>query len=174
MARDHKGLRAVISEVARGGDRSSLFWWLVDHHDDLVEAARGRRIQWGPLARKFAELGLTDRTGKPASAKAARLTWHRARRVVAEDRARRESDHGRKRLMPSRLSQDWRPDVVVPPPPAFSPPGPAPAARSHYPARVMLDQGEETPMSPEAQAELDRASAMLKAYDADRFRFGGG
>ena len=114
MARDRKGLRAVVREISQSADRSTLFWWLVTHHDDLVEAGDGRRLQWGPLCQRFAELGLTDRTGKPASEEVARLTWHRVRKAVAAERARQREKPPRRpgSVFPSRIPKDWRPEVV--------------------------------------------------------------
>ena len=114
MSRNRKGLRAVLREIAHSADRSPLFWWMVEHHDELAHAAQGRRLRWKPLCERFAALGLTDVQGRVPSERTARATWGRARRAVAEAReravAKRESTP--KRKYPSRISPDWRPPIV--------------------------------------------------------------
>ena len=60
MSKSPAGLAAVLQAITRGPQRSSLFYWLYDHHDALVEAVAGRPIRWAPLCREFADLGLTD------------------------------------------------------------------------------------------------------------------
>jgi hypothetical protein len=104
----------VLREITHSADRSSLFWWMVENHDELANAANGRRLQWTRLCAQFAELGLTDANGNPASEWTARKTWERARRAVAKARelaaAKREAMP--KRKYPSRVSPDWRPQVV--------------------------------------------------------------
>lgn len=84
MSRNRKGLRAVLREITQSADRSSLFWWMVKHHDELKTTASGRRLQWAALCTRFAELSLTDINGKPASPRTARETWLRVRRAVEE------------------------------------------------------------------------------------------
>jgi hypothetical protein len=54
---NRKGLRAVLREIAYSADRSALFWWMVEHHDELAHAAQGRRLRWKPLCERFAALG---------------------------------------------------------------------------------------------------------------------
>ena len=143
MPRRRAGLKAVIAELTQGADRSSLFWWLVDHHDELAAASRGRRLQWGPLCQRFKVLGLTDRTGKPASEAAARKTWLRARKLVAEARKTTEQAPGRP-FFPSRLHKDWRPEVVQPSAPAR--PAPASAKPPVAPALPPLPVPPLTPL----------------------------
>jgi hypothetical protein len=109
--------KAILAEVARGSDRSSLFWWLVDHHDELVEQAAGKRMRWEPLCARFADHGLTDITGHPATPRTARETWFQARRAVAAARAQKAAADANGRpgdKYPSRISPDWRPQIVPP------------------------------------------------------------
>jgi hypothetical protein len=128
MSRERKGLRAVLREITHGADRSPLFWWMVEHHDDLAQAAEGRRMRWRVLCEQFEALGLTDVNGKPASERTARATWGRARRAVREARERvvAKKSAAPKRHYPSRVSRDWRPPIVEPsePTPAASAPAP--------------------------------------------------
>ena len=155
MARRGKSLRAIVTEISRSGERSSLFWWLVDHHDEIVQASQGRRLQWEALSKRFAEAGLTDLSGKPATPHTARITWQRVRRMVAEARERQAAAAPRRvgSVMPSRVPKDWRPPLVeirreqpmaaaVPAPPSL----PAPAD----PAALAASD----PMSEEARLAL--------------------
>lgn len=83
MTRKRPGLPAILEHLKQGPERSSLFWWLHEHHDELMAASAGRRIRWEPMVETFADLGLSDRTGKSASATSARQTWLRVRKLVA-------------------------------------------------------------------------------------------
>jgi hypothetical protein len=148
--------------------RGAIYSWLRVHHQQIVSLRVGEERPWAGLLVDLQEdLAAEGLAGKVSLNNVCNI-WQRVCRDLERQPKRSE------RLMPSRLSKDWRPAVVVPPPPVFSPPAPAPVAQPQYPSRVMLDKGEEKPMTPEGQAELDRAMAMLKEYDAERFRFGGG
>ena len=111
MSKRRAGLRAILKDVERGPQRSPLYWWLVDHHDEVATAAGGGRIVWGPLLAKFAKLGLTNRDGKPLDSRIASDTWAQVRRDVNERRGRKAGNQGVKRH-PSRLPADWRPTPV--------------------------------------------------------------
>lgn len=114
MSNDRKGLRAVLREIAHSAERSPLFWWMVEHHDELAQAAEGRRLRWKQLCERFAGLGLTDVNGRVASERTARATWSRARRAVAEARERAAAKRPAHRpgRYPSQIPADWRPQVV--------------------------------------------------------------
>src|SRR6516162_9519210 len=85
---------------------------MVEHHDELAQAAEGRRLRWKQLCERFAGLGLTDVNGKVASERTARATWSRARRAVAEARERAAAKRpatGRADILPeSRPTGDRR------------------------------------------------------------------
>jgi hypothetical protein len=107
--------QAILGEVAHCGDRSPLFWFLVEQHDELVEHAAGKRMRWDTLCKHFAEHGLTDRRGAQATPETARKTWQRARQFVAQVRARKQAADALKKpgqTYPSNRSPDWRPEVV--------------------------------------------------------------
>ena len=87
MERSRKHEQAVIAELQQGGDRSGLFWWLVDHHDEIVHATRGQRIRWDGFAKSIAKLGLLDFFGNSPNPRVCRLTWYKARVFVAAARA---------------------------------------------------------------------------------------
>jgi hypothetical protein len=118
MPRDRKALRAVLNEITQSADRSPLFWWLVEHHEELATAASGRRLQWARLCARFTEIGLTDATGKPASVHTARMTWHRVKQSVAQARQREAAKPPQKpgAVYPSRVRRDWRPQLALLPP----------------------------------------------------------
>ena len=88
MKTKRAGLRAILRKIEQPADRSSLFHWMVEHHDELLATANEARLAWADLCASFTELGLTNRDGQPASQKTARLTWYRARKVVADKQAR--------------------------------------------------------------------------------------
>ena len=166
MSRQPPSLKTVLSEIAKADDRSSLFWWMVEHHDEVVTAANGRRMQWRRLCVRFAELGLTDRTGKPATEKIARLTWFRARQEVVRVRelsAAAPSQPGA--VFPSRMPKDWKPadyrEPSAPQPPVASSQMVPSGARSATPGWAWdVDHGKAhgaTP--PRSQAAIGRSEA---------------
>jgi len=116
----HEKLREQIrQDIAQPDDRSSLFWWMLDNHAWMVEAGGGRRMRWGKLCSHFAALGLTDRTGKPATRGGARQTWLRVRRDIEaarnrtiEARAANTAEPDARKQFPSRLPVDLRPKIV--------------------------------------------------------------
>ena len=115
MARRTQTFQAILEEVARGGDRSPLFWFLVQHHDELLQQAEGRRLRWDALCQRFAQHGLTDARGETANPKTARQTWLRARKAVVEAKRRKQVSDAARRpgdVYPSRISPDWRPTIV--------------------------------------------------------------
>jgi hypothetical protein len=178
MAKNQDTYKAILAEVARGGERSSLFWWFVEHHDELIEQAVGKRMRWGPLSARFAEHGLTDVRGLPASPRTARETWLRARRVVAQAKARKQAlaETAAARpgsTPPSRISPDWRPQEVVAPPPT-RPAHPVPALSG---TGGSLTDYDESKLTPEQREHIARANESLNRQfeRADRrFRLGGG
>jgi hypothetical protein len=175
MSRNRKGLRAVLREITQSADRSSLFWWMVEHHDELKTTASGRRLQWAALCTRFAELSLTDINGKPASPRTARETWLRARRA-AEDANRRLAVKPPARVgavYPSRIPKEWRPTVV--PPIAPSPAGagiPAPVAKPGVPARApALDPRSPKRKKPASKQRSTRCASSFARRTGTSIRF---
>ena len=99
------GLAAILRKIEHPADRSTLFHWMVEHHDELTASADGARLVWADLCASFADMGLTCRTGQPATPAVARMTWYRARKFVAHKRllAQRQALTGLapRSLMPS-------------------------------------------------------------------------
>ena len=171
MARRKQTLQAILEEVARGGDRSSLFWFLVKHHDELLRQAEGKRLRWDALCDRFAQHGLTDARGEAATPKTARQTWLRARKAVAEAKKRRQANDAAKRpgdVYPSRISPDWRPTVVPPRPavPALQPASPSAAA-----VRSERDPRIDPTLPPHAQAELEKLFRGFDELESKRLKF---
>ncbi len=177
MSKCRTGLDAVLKDIVEGPQRSSLFYWLVEHHDEIAQAAAGRCIRWEPLRIRFAELGLTDADGKPPTAETSRLTWFRVRREVQKHRTLRATGMlPRLAPRPQRPPADWVPPALAqpnaPPPsggvhqdgqsaalPPVLPRQPEPPA----PARPSQDSSRPAPGSIEAAWEKLNLRSGLKA-----------
>jgi hypothetical protein len=81
--------KAILAQIERPYQRSSLFEWLFLHHDEVIAAAAGRRLEWSRLCGEFETAGLTGRHGKPVNAATARKTWQRVRKEHARIEALR-------------------------------------------------------------------------------------
>ena len=86
MERTNKAVKMLFAEMTQRGERSTLFWWFVENHDDILEGARRQRIQWAVVVQRAVGLGLTNRIGASPSRKLAKLTWQRAQTYVARVR----------------------------------------------------------------------------------------
>jgi hypothetical protein len=160
-----------MEEVARGGDRSTLFWFLVKHHDELLKQAEGKRFRWEALCERFSQHGLTDARGETASPRTARQTWLRARKAVAEAKKRKQASDAARRpgaVYPSRISPEWRPTVVPPKPISAAP---QPPAASDPAGPEPLDPRIDPTLPPHAQESL---RGLFRQFDEEakrRFRF---
>jgi hypothetical protein len=113
----------VLERIARPNTRSSLFWWLFEHHDAVMQSAEGRRLDWKGLCATFESEGLTDLDGNPANARTARMTWWRVRKergridaLRAAERAERErrAAANPRRDMPSQFRKgEYGPPLAV-------------------------------------------------------------
>jgi hypothetical protein len=63
--------------------RSSLFHWLVRHHELITCSLTGRRVNWQPLRAAAEEAGVTDHRGRAPTDRVIRDTWRKVRRHVA-------------------------------------------------------------------------------------------
>ena len=114
MDKCRTGLDAVLKDIVKGPQRSTLFHWLVKHHDEIAQAAAGRAIRWEPLRIRFAELGLTDGDGKLATAETARLTWFKVRKEVLKRRTLRATGMLPKlAATPPRAPANWMPPALA-------------------------------------------------------------
>jgi hypothetical protein len=118
-----RGRGSIIGRVEMPYQRSKLFEWLLAHHDEMVAASTGRRVEWRRLCAEFANEGLTDGDGNPASARTARMTWWRVRKekarvdaLRAAERAERErrAAASPRRDMPSQFRKgDYGPPLAT-------------------------------------------------------------
>ena len=65
MTRRKRDTRAILRTIEQSEERSPLFWWMVEHHDDMVQASTGTRIRWAAFCAEAARKGLTDTRGRP-------------------------------------------------------------------------------------------------------------
>jgi hypothetical protein len=118
-----RGRGSIIDRVEMPYQRSKLFEWLLAHHDEMVAASAGRRVEWRRLCAEFAKEGLTDGEGNLAKARTARMTWWRVRKekaridaLRAAERAERErrAATNPRRDMPSQFRKgDYGPPLVT-------------------------------------------------------------
>jgi hypothetical protein len=103
---------AILKKAMDPFERTPLFRWLFENHEQMKAVAAERRLEWTVLCQQFAAQGLTDATGRTPSPSTARKTWFRVRREkkrveererreLAEREARRAADP--RRNMPSRF-----------------------------------------------------------------------
>jgi hypothetical protein len=105
----------AIDNIVEGNKlRSSLFRWMVKHHDEWVQRWNGQKIDWRTSCEELTGLGLTDTRGRPATERNARETWLQARKFVAANRKAAAAQPPRP-VHPSRVDKDWRPANAPPP-----------------------------------------------------------
>lgn len=76
----------VLSLIRRGAEHSSLYYWMVEHHDEMVAAGHETRIRWGALCAALIDLGLKDGRGSDPRPSTARQTWLRVRQALQRQR----------------------------------------------------------------------------------------
>ena len=81
-----KSVKALFGIMATDGERSSLFWWFVENHDEFAQGCVTQRIRWSVMVEQAAALGLTNRAGAVPTPKIAKQTWQRAKKYVAGSR----------------------------------------------------------------------------------------
>ena len=69
----------VLENIARPKNRSPLFWWMLERHDEIVEFAVGWWMDWKGFIAGATELGITDTLGRPVKERNARETWRQVR-----------------------------------------------------------------------------------------------
>lgn len=114
-----RATKAAVSAIERGPGRSTLFYWMVDNHEELSGAALAKPIRWAHLCNTVHALGLTDTEGNPPSPAMARKTWYRARLVVRRQQSARQALASAPvvRMLPPTHSQSpagWQPAYATP------------------------------------------------------------
>ncbi len=168
MSKSKRQLKVVLPALERSDERSSLFWWMLEHHDEMLAAASGHRPRWAQLCVTFAALSLRDGQGNLPSPEAARRTWRNVREFAASGVA--TSLRKPRPKYPSRIPADWRPQIVTPPTPIRAP---LPAVPVGNPPPIPAGQQVDASKSREGRESLERAFAKLEADDRRKFRFGG-
>lgn len=112
MTQRRRDTKAILRTVAQSEQRSPLFRWMVEHHDELVEASRLDRIHWANFCAEASKRGLTDTQGNAPTTATARKTWTRARRAVREAQAELTA-RPPKPVYPSRLPKGWVPPEIL-------------------------------------------------------------
>ena len=153
MTMRKRDTKAILRSIERGSLRSSLFWWMVENHDEMLRTSQRRRIDWATFCVEAEKRGLADTRGQAPSERNARETWLQARKVVAEARAAeaKKSPSPPGSIYPSRIPRDWRPEIVQPVQVGQS--ESRPAARA------------ETPPVPPARPRPGRALSVLASPD---------
>jgi hypothetical protein len=104
-----RGGKAILAQIERPYGRSLLFEWLFLHHDEVIAASSGRRLEWSRLCAQFAKAGLTGADGKPVNAITARMTWWRVLKEYARIEALRAAEPAeRERRTGANPRQDAR------------------------------------------------------------------
>jgi hypothetical protein len=153
--------RVMFEHIAKPGNRSPLFWWLLEKHGEIAAALAGRRMQWKQFCADLTVMGITDTAGKAVTEANARKTWFRVRREARRlAEARRAADEARakaaevRRSYPSRAPKDLRPVPVLPA--ASTWPASAPAAETKE-----FKPWEDPNLSPEQAAHMKEQLDLL-------------
>ncbi len=160
------GGKAILAQVERPYERSPLFEWLMSHHDEMVAAAGGRRIEWSRLCAEFAKEGLAGADRKPVNAATARKIWQRVRKERARiealraaegvERERRAAANPR-RDMPSQFRKgDYGPPLATT----------AEAARPKLPATTVEQASRGFQLSTAEGVVVTRVSRVFKTERA--------
>jgi hypothetical protein len=164
MARQKRDTKAILKTIERSGDRSDLFWWMVEQHDEIIKKANGSRINWPSVCAAAAERGRMDRLGQPPSVMTAKKTWQRARKAVAASRTSEAAQPPRP-VYPSRVDKDWTPRNAPPPVnQEAAPAAPALSLNGLMPIRKTASQDDDV-YDPKAQkARLRRIIAERSGH----------
>src|SRR6266446_1375223 len=108
--------------------RSDLHRWLRANYKRLAHRLAQDQVSWGVLAQEIAAAGLKNRKGEPPSGDSVRRIWGTVCRDLAREAAAKAQHRTRK--YPSRISPNWRPQVVEPSRPMTSAGPPVPSSPS--------------------------------------------
>jgi hypothetical protein len=172
MARRNRDTRAILKTIERSDERSPLFWWMVEHHDEMIQSAHGQRIRWASFCARAVEKGLVDTRGRPPTERNARETWAQARRAVQEARAQLAA-RPPKPVYPSRMPK-WTPPAILAAIEAGNPAvtggvpigaGDANAAYAKAEHGLMLRQAPPPPLPPPKPTTEHRISRLASPDD---------
>jgi len=139
--------------------RGAVYSWLRAHYRDVAAGLASAELSWAQLAGILAREGLEGRNGVGVTARAAAQVWRRVSRDV-EMAAAEKAAKAPKRKYPSRISPNWRPQIVAQPaaaaPPVIPLAADAPAAGPAKPAAEAASEHAR-----EVNARLDAQLAKL-------------
>ena len=93
--------------------RGDVYCWLRAHHSQVAVRLATQELSWSALAEALSREGLKGRNGVELTGRAVAQVWRRVCRDV-EAEADAAAAAAPKRKYPSRVSPDWRPQVVPP------------------------------------------------------------
>ncbi len=143
----------------------SVYAWLRAYHAEVAGALARQEQSWASLVADMALDGVTGRRGIGLTANAALRVWQR----VCSDVTAESATPPQNRKYPSRISPEWRP-TIVPPPPTRQITHLSPPAASH-PSTGNRTTPVDDDMTPEGQAELDKIARILAEHDRKKFGF---
>jgi hypothetical protein len=168
MTDTHSGRLVQKRRIRAFCRRGDSYAWLRAHHVQVARLRAAELASWSALILEMAEDGVSGQDGAPLSIKSVSKVWQRVcRDVEAEAGAKAKAGRAVGRKMPSRISRDWRPVVVPPPPirPQVSQSAPPVALAGRDPKA-----GEgDVDLPPEAKAEKARALGTLDELDRKTF-----
>ncbi len=94
--------------------RGDVYCWLRGHHAQVAMRLATDELSWTTLAEALSREGLKGRNGVELTGRAVAQVWRRVCRDVEADAVVRAAA-APKRKYPSRISPNWRPEVVPPP-----------------------------------------------------------
>ncbi|HXE55586.1 MAG TPA: hypothetical protein VN541_21360 [Tepidisphaeraceae bacterium] len=109
MAKEEIDVLAMIDAANPIESRASLSRWMRQNHDALLARFDAARPDWTALAKVFADAGLRDRSGKPASPATVRAAWGRVRKAVAASRAKNQPNPARPTRAPDAPAEPTTP-----------------------------------------------------------------
>lgn len=93
--------------------RGDVYCWLRAHHSQVAVRLATQELSWAALAEALSREGLKGRNGVELTGRAVAQVWRRVCRDI-EAEADAAAAAAPKRKYPSRISPDWRPQVVPP------------------------------------------------------------
>ena len=82
-------LDALAQAASTGGrTRAPLVIWMCEHHDEFAALLDRQGVNWNRIATFFSENGYAGAGGQPLTPRTVRSYWGRARKLIAQRRAR--------------------------------------------------------------------------------------
>ena len=162
---DTRRTRLVAKRKVRTfGGRGQIYSWLRTHHDAIQPLRAVHLNLWAALAADMIEDGITAAAAGRGLRDRIWKSWQRVCRDVAAEAAAAKP----KKVLPSRISPDWRP-TVVPPRPVV--PAQLPTSLSGAAVPSEPDPRIDPTLPPHAQAELEKLFRDFDEVESKRLKF---